>query len=219
VASEQTGRLHIPSSLLCEYIIREGSQKERIILLLHGYAQTGAHLYEALKPALTDKDLILVPNGPFPIPRKKGLGYEMGFSWYFFDPFTKSYYIRQDFAGEFLKSLFSQLKMEQLALTAIGFSQGGYLAPFLKDYLPKLDHVIGLGCEFIEAVQNLKGLSEVKMDAIHGLRDEIIKIDEAKDCFEKVQPKSRGGSFYQIDDCAHEVNAAAIDVLRHLLKS
>ena len=214
---EKTGRIHVQTSLVSDYIFRESENGERLILLLHGYAQSGAQFYEKLKPALPKDDLVLVPNGPFPIPRKKDRGYEMGFSWYFYDPFTKKYFIKQDIACEFLKALFSELKLNHLPLTVIGFSQGGYLAPFLVEHLPGLKHVIGINCEFIDAVEGLKGLDKLRIDSINGVQDDIIKEKEARLHFERVRLKTASGEFYLLEDTGHKINEQSLNTLRQIL--
>ena len=143
-------RMKIPGYWIADYEERrpEGIP-DQIILLLHGYSESGGGIFKKLEPLLPEKALVIAPNGPFPIPQRTPEGYRMGYSWYFYNPATDEYVFDMDTGIRFLRGLLEQLKLPNLPVRLIGFSQGGYLAPFVARALPQAKQVIGIGCEFL----------------------------------------------------------------------
>jgi hypothetical protein len=88
-----SGRLEVPGTLIADYILRAPEKPRELYLLLHGYALTARSIHDKLVGILPADSAVLAPNGPYPVPEKVEVGYRVGFSWYFSDPFTDEYLI------------------------------------------------------------------------------------------------------------------------------
>jgi predicted esterase len=97
---------------------------DQVVLLLHGLHERGLRIYRKLIKYLPDSALVLAPNAPYPLPREKEGRTEYGFCWYFYDRATKSYYINQKLATDWLVKFLESKNISHLPLTIIGFSQG-----------------------------------------------------------------------------------------------
>lgn len=151
---------------------RKPPQPKSIILLLHGLDERGLRIYRKLIKYLPEDSYVLAPNAPFPLPRTKSDRIDYGYSWYFYDRFTKNYHIDQTLSLGLLKSLLATTNPEGLPVTIIGFSQGGYLAPLLGYQDPLVANVIGIGCEFRRHF--FTASPHFNLSAIHGSEDKVI---------------------------------------------
>ena len=73
-------------------------------------------------------------NGIFPLaPEIKGEIPEikLRFAWYFFNPLTKTYFIDPSVPEKTITNLIHHLNLQDYKITFLGYSQGGYLAPFI----------------------------------------------------------------------------------------
>src|SRR4051794_31786006 len=127
----KTARAQVPATLVGDYLYREASQPRELVILLHGFQQSGKHMADKLAGCFSEQVSILAPNAPFPLPERKPDGsYRVGFSWYFYNAPMDEYYIDMSVALEYLQGLVLKLGLEKLPKRIVGFSQGGYLAPF-----------------------------------------------------------------------------------------
>lgn len=200
----------------------------RLYLLLHGFGQTAWSLWKRLEPALPAAAAVLSPNAPFPMPRRvpasggrKGPEssdegeWVVGFSWYFYNPDTDEYFIDMEIGVHFLQELVRKLGLESVPMTVIGFSQGGYLAPFLAQALSNVDHVVGIGCQFL--VEELSLPVRFRLDAIHGERDERVSPELAKAYHKRLVEAGTRGEFVLVPEAGHGVNASVLNELWRLL--
>jgi predicted esterase len=175
----QIQRTRIPVDLFADYYLRQPAEPKRVFLLLHGFEQTAKKIFAKFDPvlsALGQGYVVLAPNGPFPIPKKVDDDhFHLGCSWYFYDASRDEYYMDMEIGVRFLSGLVIHLGLERLPATLIGFSQGGYLAPFAAQAMPQVDHVIGIGCEFL--IDELKPSIGFKMDCIQGVPGEFRLIE------------------------------------------
>jgi predicted esterase len=214
-------RTRITSFLFADYFFHAPHDPKRLVVLLHGYEQSGDKMMEKLKGVVPNDAAVLAPNGPFPVPRRTETGYRMGFSWYFWNPFTDEYYVDMEiavgFIAELVRDLVSQLPSPELPITLIGFSQGGYLAPFIAQAMPQVDHVIGLGCEFL--VDELEHPVKYRMDAVHGAKDDVVSCENAKKAHQELVRRGVKGGFYELADTGHRIDAPMQALISDLIKA
>ena len=210
-------RIEIQVPLVCDYVIRKpesGSARETF-LLLHGYSESAEKIFKKLIPVLPSDATVIALNGPFPLPEKKDDGYRVGFSWYFYDPKSGEYYLDMTTAIDFVVRALEALQLHLAPMTVIGFSQGGYLAPFVAQKLSSVKRVIGIGNEFL--ADELAGPLNFRMDQIMGALDPIINPSEARARFDQVKLKSRGGKFILLPETAHRIDEHVQKSLGELL--
>jgi len=200
-----THRIEVPGSYVCDYQIRSSENPSRLVLLLHGYTLAGPWMLSkcgpALPPELEKNSVILAPNAPFPIPEKTKDGYKVGFSWYFYDPAIDDYFIDMKVACRFLIEMIRKLGFENLPVTIIGFSQGGYLAPFVAQEVPKVDHIIGIACQFLN--EELELNAQIRMDQIHGANDDTVDPLRARKSHDALTKSGIKGEFYLLPGVGH----------------
>jgi predicted esterase len=214
-------RTRITSFLYADYSLHVPNDAKRIIVLLHGYEQSGEKMMEKLKSAIPSDAVILAPNGPFPLPRRTESGYRLGFSWYFWNPFTDEYFVDMEIAVKFVQGLVQEMALKHslpdLPITLIGFSQGGYLAPFVAQAISRVDHVIGLGCEFL--VDEMEHPVKYRMDSVHGALDDIVNCENSKKAHQELVKRGVKGEFHALSETGHRIDAPMQAMILNLLKT
>ena len=190
-------REKISSWYFTDYKLLGDKKASRIYLLLHGYGQNCDSIFDSLKSSLPQNALVLIPNGPFPQPQKTSKGLSLNFAWYFYDNIRNTYYIDYQLPANILKELVQTLHLEKIPMTIIGFSQGGYLAPFAANMISSVDHVIGIACRFCH--ERLDRIN-YKIDGIHGKLDSIVDPNRAKKSHKEMIKKGGVGEFYLLEE-------------------
>ncbi len=186
-------------------VIRRAEAPREIILLLHGLGERGKRIFRKLSSYLPEDATVLAPNAPFPIERNRENKLDFGHSWYFYDKFEKTYFINQDLAKFWLRDLVRQENPNNLPVTIIGFSQGGYLSPLVGYVIPETKLIIGISCEFRTVLFHEK--VPYKMVAIHGEDDEIVPMQMALTEIEKLRPMGIEVDFYGFQKAAHTITS------------
>ncbi len=215
--------LSLPMDALVEKPAGEASE---LILLLHGFAESGERILRKLRPAIPEalraRSILIAPNGPFPMPVKTDAGYTATFSWYFYDPSTDEYFIDMKPAVQFLASGLEALGVAHLPKRIIGFSQGGFLAPIAAARLSEVRQFVGVGCEYLvdEIPGRLPNSVPYRVDAVHGSADESVNPENASDSHERLIATGVAGSFSMIGGATHRIDdrirAAVTDALNQL---
>ncbi len=217
--------IHTPGLHQLNIVSNGANDPKHIYILLHGYSESGFKIYKRLghKIDQQQKDvLVLAPDGLFPLPKSFPLDTKIlkskeellqGFAWYFYHAVTDQFLIDYDIPAQTLAQwIQTVLESHQLSsdnLTIIGYSQGGYLAPFLGEALEMLslspNKVIGINCSFRE--DKLQKVPNFPLSQIQGKEDKII---DTKLCFERFQKlKARGlssGDFYWLENEDHKLS-------------
>lgn len=188
---------------------------ERIYLLLHGYLLDGDFILNTIKNSIPDNSLIVAPDGPFLVPYKKRDRFYAKYAWYFFDTVTKNYYINFEPAGAYLQKVVSNYNTQQLPITIIGYSQGGYLAPSIANKLKEVDTVIGIAGVFRN--ERFEFRPEVKYHQINSNMDLIVEIDGARAEFEKLKLDGNKGQFIELTGIGHKLNPDYMHSLESLI--
>jgi predicted esterase len=160
-----------------------------IILLLHGYSEEGQTIYKRLNDHLPQDHLVVAVDGLFPLVDRFPLDTKptdkkllRGYAWYFYDAVHDKYLIDYDVAASALNSLLTTLNPQQKEITIIGYSQGGYLAPFIAAKNKNASYVIGVNCSYRHDLfpQNFWDRN-IRVDAIQAEDDPIIDIESSKE--------------------------------------
>lgn len=205
INAESEGRLWLPVELPFDYDLylpASGTPRE-LIVLLHGYGESGKRMYEKLREAFPKDVAVLAPNGPFPVPFKKERGYGVVYSWYLYEPESQQYFIDMRVARAQLKTALERLKLAQLPKRLIGFSQGGYLAPIVACDLEHVKQVIGIGCEYL--LDEFPGQITFRIDGIHGSEDEINALAPSRETFDRLKGAGIRGEFHVLEGIRHKV--------------
>lgn len=211
-------RIFINTPLPFDYLIRHPNDEipQQAFLLLHGFMQSGKKIFESLMPVLPLNSIIIAPNGPFIIPQKKNQNYKLGYSWYFYNPIQEQYVVDMEPAVRFLSGAIGGFEWKILPLTIIGFSQGGYLAPFLGKKIHTTQQVIGIGCEFLA---DEIGTVKFRLDSIHGDRDEIIQIQDAWRNHKILNDRGILGEFHTLNGTKHQIDDEVKKLVYDLTKN
>jgi predicted esterase len=201
----RTERIAVQAHLPFDYVIRESETSPReLILLLHGYSESGGRIFSKLEASLPKDVVVLAPNGPFLIPEKTEKGYRTGYSWYFYNFETDEYVIDMTTSLEFLADGIEKLGYSKLPLRIIGFSQGGYLAPFVGERLPNAKHVISLHSTYL--YEELGEKLNFRADNVVGAKDEIIDSENSARSHAEIVKRSKSGAFFRLPDVAHRID-------------
>ncbi len=196
---------------------------DRVIFLLHGYSETGFKIYKRLGVKLDkligSNTLILAPNAPFPLPKAFPLSTNeartkeellQGFAWYFYHSATNEFLIDYKVPAQMLTNYITEVlalyATEQAPFQIIGYSQGGYLAPFLAQELVKSslvpEKVIALNCSIRSDL--LSEVPSYPLYQLQGTEDKIIDTKLAFERFEKLKERGlKEGEFQWIEGVDH----------------
>lgn len=207
-------RVTFPSLWVADYLLRLPAQPQRLYLLLHGYQQSARSLYAKLEPRLPQDAAVLAPNGPYPMPERRDGGYRVGYSWYFYDNTRDEYFIDMEVGLQFVDHLIQKLGLADLPTTLIGFSQGGYLAPFAASRLKRSEQVIGIASRFLE--EELPLQLPFRLDAVHGAEDDVVPIQESRSSHRFFLDAGTRGEFVSIPGAGHRATPEIIDAALEL---
>jgi predicted esterase len=220
-------RVIINTPLPFDSLIRKPNSgvARELVLLLHGFAESGERLFQKLDAALTDDirehALVMAPNALFPMPHKSESGYRVTFSWYFYEPGAAEYYIDMKPAVEFLKEGIRAQGAWTLPKRIIGFSQGGFLAPILASELLEVRQLIGLGCEYLvdEIPGRLPDSVPYRVDAVHGSADDQVNPVQARQSHQRLMDAGIKGSFCLLEGTTHRVDDRMRQAVNALLST
>ncbi|MCY4524189.1 MAG: hypothetical protein OXB84_05575 [Halobacteriovoraceae bacterium] len=196
-----------------DFLLEGNKEAKRVYLLLHGYGQNCDSIIDELKSALPANALILAPNGPFPLPQRTSKGLYLNFAWYFYDNIRNTYHIDYQLPATILKELAQTLNLNKIPMTVIGFSQGGYLSPFVANMISSVDHVIGISCRF--CYERL-GKIGYRIDGIHGRSDSIVDPDGARKSHGEMISKGGSGKFYLFEE-GHKLGGEFKNCVKNLV--
>ena len=200
-------RRRIPCHTVTDFILSGDQESETLYLLLHGFNETGQIVHNRISPLLPKEALILAPNGNFPLPVKKADdGYTVNFGWYFYDNSSNSYFIDYDLPSEILINLLKELGLEKKKLYIIGYSQGGYLAPFVAQKHDNVQKVIGMACVFRHKM--FDSIPSFPMVAIHGKEDLMVSFEGQKTSVNEMRAKNIDIEFVELKDSGHRLDDA-----------
>lgn len=212
----QTTQLEV--KLSTSYLYEPAPQSQQGLLVLHGFSDHA----QGVKKRLLGLDPIsgfhvFIPNGLFPSPTKRENEFKEGYAWYFRDPVSGKQMIAPEFAAESLLKLINQVGLGHLVWTVIGFSQGGFFAPFLVKAGLDCKKIIGVGAAY--RVDAYSGLSDLEVYGVHGEKDTIVPFEYAQSSFGALKAQGLGKKFVAIAELGHTMNESSRKIIRELIHS
>lgn len=193
----------------------ENEEDQRVYLFLHGYGENAEVFYKRTLKSFTPQHRSLFLNGIFPIPtiRQDIVLYQ--YAWYFYNPVENKYFIDFNAPVESIQKLLAQIIPSDKKLTIIGYSQGGYLAPFLAAALPNADHVIVINASIREDF--LGNNLNFKLDQIHGEEDDRVDYQIARERFEKLKTRLPSSTWHSLPQQDHKLSDEILKALEKTL--
>jgi len=207
--------LSLTGQFTSRYVFEKGTDPETLYLLLHGYSLSGEAAYKQFSSALPKGAMVLAPNGPFPVPVSEGRGYKVGFSWYFYETNTDEYYINMKLGCSYLAQLLRDLGLNSVSKKVIGYSQGGYLAPFAAEEMKNVTHLIGVNCQFLD--EELNEPPKFIIDSVQGQEDDIVNPEISRRSHEKLVGRGAHGKYVLVPGAGHGVTPSITDAVAELL--
>jgi len=188
------------------------------LLVLHGFSD---HARSTRKRLLgldpVPGFIVLAPNAVFPSPVRVGDEFKEAYSWYFRDPTSGKQMISPDFAAQALIQLVRDLGLESLTWTTLGFSQGGFFAPYLLRHGLKVGAMIAVGAAY--RPEAYEGLPPVRVYGIHGEADREVPLESAESSFRALERDGYGVSFTRFPGLGHTLHAEGRERVRAILES
>lgn len=136
------------------------------------------------------------------------------YAWYFYDSTKDSFYINYEPAAEYLKNIIENFNPDNLPVTLIGYSQGGYIAPKVCELL-EVDTVIGVACKFRS--NKFEYQKNTIYHQIHAKNDEVVIFDFTKEEFDKLQAFGNEGEFVSLNESSHRLDEHYIKHIQKLI--
>lgn len=164
---------------------------DELIVLFHGHSESAQKIYKRFGQYL-DKQLserksakkysIIALNGLYPLPKhfpldkeKKDEDLLAGYTWYFYDQRNDEFIIDYIVPVLTLTSFLKQINTQKLPTSFIGYSQGGYLAPFVGLAYELTKQVMGINCSFrFDLIRDQYQKVPFFLNQVQGRKDEII---------------------------------------------
>lgn len=190
---------------------------KKLIILLHGYSQTGKIFFDRIQSILPQENYIIAINGIFPMPGNEKTLDSLRYAWYFFDAENDHYIIDFQTPATAISELINDLNLAHLPLDIIGYSQGGYLAPFVAQKLTHTQKCIGINCNFRSDF--LSPPFNFEILAIHGAEDSIVDIKKSKINFDKLISAGAKGEYFIIEGENHSLRRDIIQQLGQVINT
>jgi len=187
-----------------------------VVVCLHGYQDNAMSMLRRMGWWGSELPFqILAFNAPFPVPVRTDTGFLEAYSWYFRDTDAKIMLVDPVHTSLTLRRLVIELGLENTPKVLFGFSQGGYLAPYLAAELKHVHGILGLGCGYnLEAYRACPPLT---VHAIHGDHDEIVSFSQSRKSFAEIAQFGHTGDFHEIPHLTHRVENSLDPLVRQLI--
>jgi len=185
------------------------------ILTLHG---RGANAFDLLGLApyiCQGRFLVICPQGPMETPIGPGVN---GYAWYPLSmggpPDIPAILSAREQVEQFLDAALERYPVDPKKLVALGFSQGGVMAYSLALTMPqRFTALVALSCwlpqEAFQDVPIGEGCQSLPTLVHHGSRDDLIRVDRARDSVEKLRDW-RVPVTYREYDMEHEITPRSL---------
>jgi predicted esterase len=191
---------------------------EEVFVLFHGFSEKGATIYKRLGDRIhkhfeqqNKKVAVLAPNGLYAMPHfhpleAKGKPEDLlkGYSWYFYHQGSDTFLVDYEIPAVTFKNWIESMVPEGIPVTLIGYSQGGYLSPFVGLELKKVKKVIGINCSFREEM--FSRLPDFPLFQYQGDKDTIIDTELGYNRFQSLKKKGlKEGEFIWVEGVDHKL--------------
>ncbi len=186
-----------------------------LVICLHGYQDHALSMLKRLGWWQAELPFqILAVNGPFPVPIWSESGFIEAYSWYFREANRRIMLVDPMQTAQALSRLISDLGHGSTPKILFGFSQGGYLAPYLATQLTNVQAILGLGCGYpLDAYSQLTPLPVL---GIHGDQDERVDLAQSQKEHSALTSLGHMGHFQVIRGLVHRVELSVEPLIRSL---
>lgn len=180
-----------------------GPKDKGTVICLHGYQDHALAMIRRIGwQEATDLPFqVLAINAPFPVPVWTADGFREAYSWYFRDVSRNLFLVKPEDTASHVARLINEIGLSQTPKAIFGFSQGGFLAPYLAKKLINIKGIIGVGCGY--NADNYRDLVPIQIFAIHGEKDERVAIDQSRTEFAALMQKGFSGEFDAVPHIEH----------------
>ncbi len=208
---------------------------DEIILLLHGYSESAHKIYKrigrSLDQAINKSDKrysIIALNGLYPLPKHFPLDGKRdphedllaGFAWYFYDQREDKFLIDYSVPVATLTSFLKEINSHDLPTSIMGYSQGGYLAPFVGLAYGPTKQVMGINCSFrFDLIKDQYESIPFALNQVQGSEDEVIDRELSHKRYEQLNQFYKiKGSFQWVEEANHWLTPHTRDAAIALFK-
>ncbi|MBX3021421.1 MAG: hypothetical protein KF799_07045 [Bdellovibrionales bacterium] len=194
-----------------------GPSDKGVVIALHGYQDHALSMMKRI--GWWEKELpfqVLAINAPFPVPIWTADGFKEAYAWYFRDTDRGFTIVSPNETALRVYELIQSLGLQKKPTMIFGFSQGGYLAPFLGPHLENLRGIVSLGSGY--PMEPYKSLKPTYIFGLHGDRDERIPCDKSAEAHAALLAQGFKGEFIVLRGLTHKVDPQAEPIVRRLLE-
>jgi predicted esterase len=195
-----------------------GPSGKGLVICMHGYQDHALSMVRRLGWWGDNSQLpfqVLAINGPFPVPIWTEQGFKEAYSWYFRDTYGNLAFLSPDMTAGRLHFLLRDLGLSDATKVLFGFSQGGYMCPYLASHIENVKGIVGYGCGYDAEIY--ARCKPMMVQAIHGDKDERIPFEPVREEFSKLVSDRHRGEFHLVPNLTHRVEASAEPLVRRLV--
>ena len=202
----KTNRASVPASSEVEYFYKEAKAQSPTLIFLHGFGETFQHMMRHFENKLPKELGVLAINGVFPLAQKipHTDEWKLRFCWYFYDSGKNKYYINQRYPSEVIAALLKKLDLWEADKVIIGYSQGGYLAPFLGTQIINVRKCIAINAQYKHEM--LPKVCPFALINICGEDDHIVDPENCKKSHQIMIERGNIGEFICIPKSKHSID-------------
>lgn len=184
------------------------------MILLHGYQDHALSMTRRM--GWLDADLpfaILAVNAPFPVPIWKPEGFIEDYSWYFRDTSRNLMIVHPSDTARKVAAIAESTGVAKGPIVLLGFSQGGFLAPFVAKLLPTTKAIIAVGSGYPpEPYGELD--RRVRVFGIHADQDDRWPLMSSMSAHAALMEQGFKGDFQVVPGLGHRIDASLDPMIR-----
>jgi predicted esterase len=184
-----------------------------LVIALHGFQDNAASMLKRI--GWLDQDLpfqLLAVNGPFPVPVWSKEELKEAYSWYFRDRDRGIKLVTPETTAVRLGQFLKDLNLRKTRKVIFGFSQGGYLAPYLTEQTENVAGIVGTGCGYDKDAY--RKIQRLPVLAIHGAKDRRVDLSRSRSEHEFLLKEGFTGEFIEVADLEHRVQSSIEPLVR-----
>lgn len=193
----------------------EGEGPHPTVLALHGWGANAMDLLGVAPHLCSGRFLVICPQGPVEVPLGPGA---VGYGWFPLSldapPDVPAILAARDNLRLFLDACATRHPIDRRKLVVLGFSQGGVMAYGLALAAPERYSAVAvlsswLPQEFVNTSPNIVNSQYPPMLIQHGLHDELIEVDRARQSIETLR-NLRIPVTYREYDMSHQISQRSL---------
>ena len=136
------------------------------------------------------------------------------YAWYFFNPYENKYIISPEIPADIVCELIKKLGLDTKETIVFGYSQGGYLAPFIGHRL-KSRSVLSIGANYRYDLMPNK--APFQLIAINGEKDQVVDIENSFKSFNVFINSKNHGQYIRLPHSGHLIEKYFIEQIKNIV--